>query len=164
MRFPSGLNAIKGCPSGVAMILMVSRRAMTAVNCAPASAVGAMRDAARICCSARTSPPPGHRPAWPRLRRQLQRDGLVSFAFSSLSLLCCFVLFNERDEGGGDRRHGENCQGGDRRRGAQPSKPALLAHVIARQFVPDFPWIGAARSSDLVAELWCLQVPRRVAS
>ena len=89
---------------------------MTAVNCAPTSAVGAMRDAARICCSARTSPPPSDTGQHGlRLRRQLQRDGLVSFAFSSLSLLCCFVLFNERDDGGGDRRDGQHCQGGDRR-------------------------------------------------
>jgi hypothetical protein len=119
------------------------------VNCALMSAVGAMRGAARICCSARTSPPGRIGKHGLPLRRQLQRDGLVSFALSSLSLLCCFVLLNERDDdGGGDRRDGENDEYGDGRV-AQAAKPALLSHVSTGNSYLDLPWMGAVRSVTL---------------
>jgi len=142
IRFPSGLNAKPMTDLPVGMILTVSRRATTPVNKAPVSASAEIRGAARICCNARTSPPPSL-PASMDCACDVRISAIAWFRWriadrhwtvaNAAAVIAMTVRMISAPMAPRRRRRKRRC-----------SRTSLLASSYL-----DFPWMGAARSVTL---------------
>ena len=85
----------------------------------------------------------------------------VAAAFGLVTLVYRFLSLHDRDRCRGEREHGQHHQAGDRG-AAQATEAALLAQILAGQFVFGFAVDRGGQVGDLLPEQRCRGIPRGV--